>query len=201
MTKDAHEKANAELKRLENMPPMSAESTVSRNYLDWLLAVPWKKKSKEIRDLKFAQQVLEIRSLRPGEDQRTHPGIPGRPAAGAESQGLHSLLCRTSRRRQDLARNVHRQSHRAQVRPAFARRRARRGRNPRPSPHLHRRAARPDHSDDEEGRHCAIPCSCWTKSTRCRWTSAAILRPRCSRCWIRNRTTCSWITIWTSNTI
>ena len=59
MTKDAHEKANAELKRLENMPPMSAESTVSRNYLDWLLAVPWKKKSKEIRDLKYAQQVLE----------------------------------------------------------------------------------------------------------------------------------------------
>ena len=59
MTKDAHEKAIAELKRLENMPPMSAESTVSRNYLDWLLAVPWKKKSKEIRDLKFAQQVLE----------------------------------------------------------------------------------------------------------------------------------------------
>jgi ATP-dependent Lon protease len=59
MTKDAHEKAIAELKRLENMPPMSAESTVSRNYLDWLLAVPWKKKSKEIRDLNFAQQVLE----------------------------------------------------------------------------------------------------------------------------------------------
>jgi ATP-dependent Lon protease len=59
MTKDAHEKATAELKRLENMPPMSAESTVSRNYLDWLLAVPWKKKSKEIRDLNFAQEVLE----------------------------------------------------------------------------------------------------------------------------------------------
>lgn len=59
MTKDAHEKAHAELKRLESMPPMSAESTVSRNYLDWLLAVPWKKKSKEIRDLNFAQKVLE----------------------------------------------------------------------------------------------------------------------------------------------
>src|SRR6202163_2035397 len=59
MTKDAHEKAISELKRLENMPPMSAESTVSRNYLDWLLAVPWKKKSKEIRDLKFAEEVLE----------------------------------------------------------------------------------------------------------------------------------------------
>jgi ATP-dependent Lon protease len=59
MTPDAQEKAMAELKRLENMPPMSAESTVSRNYLDWLLAVPWKKKSKEIRDLKFAETVLE----------------------------------------------------------------------------------------------------------------------------------------------
>ena len=59
MTKDAYEKAMAELKRLENMPPMSAESTVSRNYLDWLLAVPWKKRSKEIRDLPYAQKVLE----------------------------------------------------------------------------------------------------------------------------------------------
>src|ERR1022692_4558753 len=59
MPKDVLEKAMAELKRLENMPPMSAESTVSRNYLDWLLAVPWKKRSKEIRDLKFAEGVLE----------------------------------------------------------------------------------------------------------------------------------------------
>src|SRR5580693_4305503 len=59
MTPDALEKALAELKRLENMPPMSAESTVSRNYLDWLLAVPWKKKSKEIRELKYAEEVLE----------------------------------------------------------------------------------------------------------------------------------------------
>src|SRR5579872_5379134 len=59
MTKDAYDKATAELKRLENMPPMSAESTVSRNYLDWLLAVPGKKKSKEIRELKYAQEVLE----------------------------------------------------------------------------------------------------------------------------------------------
>ncbi len=59
MTKDAHDKAMAELKRLENMPPMSAESTVSRNYLEWLLAVPWKKKSKEIRDLSYAEKVLE----------------------------------------------------------------------------------------------------------------------------------------------
>jgi len=59
MTKDAFDKAMAELKRLEMMPPMSAESTVSRNYLDWLLAVPWKKKSKEIRDSGRAEKILE----------------------------------------------------------------------------------------------------------------------------------------------
>ncbi len=59
MTKDAHEKATQELKRLEQMPPMSAESTVSRNYLDWLLAVPWKKRSREIRDINRAQTILE----------------------------------------------------------------------------------------------------------------------------------------------
>src|SRR5467141_3106687 len=58
MNKEVHEKAIQELKRLELMPPMSAESTVSRNYLDWLLAVPWKKKSKEIRDIKAAEKIL-----------------------------------------------------------------------------------------------------------------------------------------------
>jgi ATP-dependent Lon protease len=58
MPKDVHEKAVTELKRLELMPPMSAESTVSRNYVDWLLAVPWKKRSKEIRDIKAAEEIL-----------------------------------------------------------------------------------------------------------------------------------------------
>jgi len=58
MPKDVQEKAVTELKRLELMPPMSAESTVSRNYIDWLLAVPWKKRSKEIRDIKSAEKIL-----------------------------------------------------------------------------------------------------------------------------------------------
>ncbi len=58
MPKDVFEKAIQELKKLEAMPPMSAESTVSRNYLDWLLAVPWKKKSKENRSIDNAEKVL-----------------------------------------------------------------------------------------------------------------------------------------------
>jgi ATP-dependent Lon protease len=58
MPKEAKEKADQELKRLEAMPPVSAEATVSRNYIDWLLAVPWRKKSKERKDLDHAEQVL-----------------------------------------------------------------------------------------------------------------------------------------------
>jgi ATP-dependent Lon protease len=58
MPKDVEEKAVQELKRLEAMPPMSAEATVSRNYLDWLIAVPWFKKSRESRDLKRAEEIL-----------------------------------------------------------------------------------------------------------------------------------------------
>jgi ATP-dependent Lon protease len=58
MPKDVFDKSIQELKKLEAMPPMSAESTVSRNYLDWLLAVPWKKKSKETRSIDHAEKVL-----------------------------------------------------------------------------------------------------------------------------------------------
>ncbi|HSK08759.1 MAG TPA: endopeptidase La [Vicinamibacterales bacterium] len=58
MPKEVEEKASQELKRLEAMPPMSAEATVSRNYLDWLIAVPWHKKSKESRDLRRAEEIL-----------------------------------------------------------------------------------------------------------------------------------------------
>ncbi len=58
MPKDVLEKSLQELKKLEAMPPMSAESTVSRNYLDWLLAVPWKKRSKEIRSIEHAEEIL-----------------------------------------------------------------------------------------------------------------------------------------------
>ena len=58
MTEEAKEKAMQELHRLEAMPPMSAEGTVSRTYIDWLISVPWKQKSKEIKDLIKAEEVL-----------------------------------------------------------------------------------------------------------------------------------------------
>ncbi|MEP6903656.1 MAG: endopeptidase La, partial [Actinomycetota bacterium] len=58
MTEEARDKAMLEFARLEAMPPMSAESTVSRTYLDWLINVPWNKRSEEINDLAEAEKVL-----------------------------------------------------------------------------------------------------------------------------------------------
>ncbi|REK00551.1 MAG: endopeptidase La [Acidobacteria bacterium] len=58
LPKDAKEKAEQELKRLESMPPVSAEATVSRNFVEWLVSVPWKKKSRELKDLKKAEKIL-----------------------------------------------------------------------------------------------------------------------------------------------
>ncbi len=59
MSKEAREKADSELNKLKMMSPMSAEATVVRNYIDWLVSVPWKKKSKIRRDLSAAENVLE----------------------------------------------------------------------------------------------------------------------------------------------
>ena len=59
MSEDAHEKATNEIQRLEQMPPMSAETTVSRTYIDWLVSMPWKKRSREIKSLKKAEKILD----------------------------------------------------------------------------------------------------------------------------------------------
>ncbi|MCV9965638.1 endopeptidase La [Pararhizobium sp. BT-229] len=60
LSKEAREKADAEVKKLRQMSPMSAEATVVRNYLDWLLGIPWSKKSKVKTDLNHAEKVLEL---------------------------------------------------------------------------------------------------------------------------------------------
>ncbi|MEE2777017.1 MAG: endopeptidase La [Acidobacteriota bacterium] len=59
LPKEVKEKVEQELKRLEAMPPVSAEATVSRNYIDWIVSVPWKKSSRELRDLKRAATILD----------------------------------------------------------------------------------------------------------------------------------------------
>jgi ATP-dependent Lon protease len=59
MSKEAKTKADAELNKLKLMSPMSAEASVVRNYIDWMLSVPWKKKTKVRHDLQLAEEVLE----------------------------------------------------------------------------------------------------------------------------------------------
>ncbi|NIJ42672.1 ATP-dependent Lon protease [Parvibaculum indicum] len=59
LSKEAREKAGAELKKLKQMSPMSAEATVVRNYLDWMLSIPWKKKARVKKDLNAAQEILD----------------------------------------------------------------------------------------------------------------------------------------------
>ncbi len=59
MSKEAEEKASAELNKLKMMSPMSAEASVVRSYIDWMVGIPWKKRSKVKHDLKRAEQILE----------------------------------------------------------------------------------------------------------------------------------------------
>ena len=120
-----------------------------RTYLDWLLAVPWAKRSEERLDPVHAREVLDadheglddvkrriteylaVRKLRSRARHDREPPVGRDPDAD-----------RPAGNRQDLDRRVDRPGDRAAVRPDVARRRARRGRDPRPSPHVHRRAAR-----------------------------------------------------------
>ncbi|MEC8181593.1 MAG: endopeptidase La, partial [Pseudomonadota bacterium] len=59
LSKEAREKAHAELRKLRNMSPMSAEATVVRNYLDWLVGIPWKKRARVKKDIHLAQEILD----------------------------------------------------------------------------------------------------------------------------------------------
>jgi ATP-dependent Lon protease len=153
MTDEAKDKAMIEIRRLEGMPPVSAEAGVSRNYVDWLLAVPWSKASREIRDIRRAEKVLN-------ED---HYGLDKPKERILEFLAVRQLVRKTGGTilcfvgtpgcRQDLARTLHRPRHGTEVRAALPRRGSGRGRNPRSPADLHRRLPGSDHPDDAQGRH------------------------------------------------
>ena len=129
------------------------------------------------------------RPLRPRQGQGTHPGISRGPAARRQAEGADPVPRRPSRRGQDVARAVDRPCHEPQVRAHGAGWRARRGRDPRASPHLHRLDAGQDPAEPGEGRRAqsALPARRGRQDGP--WTSAATPRRPCSRCSIRNRTT------------
>jgi ATP-dependent Lon protease len=166
------EKAEQELKRLEAMPPVSAEATVSRNYIDWLVAVPWTVESKELKDLKRAEEILheDHYGLEKIKD-RILEFLAVRQLVGQTKSSIICFVGPPGVGKSSLAKSIAAATG-PQVRAPVARRRARRGRDPRPPPDLHRRLPGPDHPDDEEGGH-RQPVFCSTRSRRCRWTSAA----------------------------
>ena len=151
MPKEVRDKATAELNKLKLMSPMSAEATVVRNYIDWLVKAPWKKRTKVRTDIAAAQKVLDedhyglekvkeriVEFLAVQQRVQTLKGpilcLVGPPGVGKTSLG------------QSIA-----QVDQPQVRAHEPGRRARRGRDPRPPPHLHRLDARQDHP--EHGAH------------------------------------------------
>ena len=149
MPKEVEEKATQELKRLEAMPPMSAEATVSRNYLDWLIAVPWHKKTKESRDLRRAEEILN-------ED---HYGLEKIKERILEFLAVRALVKKPKATiltfsgppgvgKTSLAKSIARAMNRKFVRLSLGG--VRDEAEIRPPPHLHRRLPRPDHPDEKK---------------------------------------------------
>ena len=194
MSKEAKDKATSELNKLKLMSPMSAEATVVRNYIDWLLKAPWKKRSKVLRDLNKAQTVLDedhyglekvkeriLEYLAVQQRVRKLKGpilcLVGPPGVGKTSLG-QSIARATGRQfvrmslggvRDEAEIRGHRRTYIGSMPGKIVQNLAKVGvRN---------------------------PYSCSMKSTRCRWTSGATRRRRCSRCWIPSRTRLSTITI------
>ncbi len=136
MPKEAKDRALAELKKLKMMSPMSAEATVVRNYVDWMVSVPWKKRTEDQPGSHPGGIHSRGGSLRAGKGEGTDPGIPCRAAAGQEIQRPHPMLGGSAGRGQDLARAVARARDQPHLRAHVAGRRTRRGGDPRPPAHL-----------------------------------------------------------------
>ncbi len=187
MPKEAREKADSELNKLKMMSPMSAEATVVRNYIDWLVSVPWKKKSKIRRDLAQAEKVLEedhyglekvkeriLEYLAVQQRVRKLKGpilcLVGPPGVGKTSIG-RSIARATNRKFSRMSLGGVRDE--AEIRG-------------------HRRTyigSMPGKIIQNLSRVGVVTrCSCSMKSTRWRWISAATPRRLCSKCSIRSRT-------------
>jgi ATP-dependent Lon protease len=149
MPKEVLDKAIQELKKLEAMPPMSAESTVSRNYIDWLLAVPWKKRSKETRSIDYAEKVLNTDHY--GLEKIKERILEFLAVRQLVKNPKGSILCfagppgvgKTS-----LGMSIAKATGRKFVRLSLGRR-SRRGGDSRPSADVHRRAAGADYPAHE----------------------------------------------------
>jgi ATP-dependent Lon protease len=199
MPKEARDKASSELAKLKLMSPMSAEATVVRNYIDWLVKVPWKKRTKVKHDIAAAERVLNedhfgldkvkeriVEYLAVQQRVQTLKGpilcLVGPPGVGKTSLG-QSIARATNRKfvrmslggvRDEAEIRGHRRTYIGSMPGKIVQNMARTG------------VRNPLYLLDEVDKMA--------------WTSAVTPRPRCSRCWIPSRTPPSAITIsrWTS---
>ncbi len=116
LSKEAREKATAEMKKLRSMSPMSAEATVVRNYLDWMLSLPWGKKSKIKKDIGHAEGVLNDDHYGLEKVKERILEYLAVQTARRQDEGTDPVPRRTSGRRQDIARQVDRACDRTRVR-------------------------------------------------------------------------------------
>jgi ATP-dependent Lon protease len=149
---EADKVARKQLKRLRQMQVGSAEYTVVRTYIDWILDVPWRSETTDNMDIAEVRKVLdEDHSGLEKVKKRIVEYLAVRKLK-KDKKGPDPLPHRSSRRGQDLARALRRARARPQVPPHQPRWRARRGRHPRPPPHVRGRAPRPGHPGHEEDR-------------------------------------------------
>ena len=143
---DVRKQADRELSRLEKLPQAAAEHGVIRTYLEWIASLPWGTSTEDNLDLAHAREVLDADhyDIEKVKD-RILEFLAVRKLKPDGSGARDPVLRRPARRRQDVARALDRPRHGPQVRAHQRRRRARRGGDPRPPPHLHRRDAGHDH--------------------------------------------------------
>ena len=150
------DQARKELRRLERMPEAAGEYGMMRTYLDWLVELPWALPEEKPIDIAEARRVLDDDHF--GLEKIKRRILEYLAVRKLAPNGRAPILCFVgpAGRRQDLARPVDREGHRAEIRPGEPRRRARRSRNPRPPAHLHRRAAGQHHPGDPQGRRARL---------------------------------------------
>ena len=197
LPKEAREKAFKELQRFERMAPLSAEATVVRTYLDWILALPWGKSTKDVTRFEAGRSGPGRGPRWAGQAQDPRAGVPGRAPAHRRAEGPHPVPGGPPGRGQDQPGPQRGPRPGPQVRARVAGRRARRGRDPRPPPHLHRRPAGPPGAGPETGRQ-RQPGDPAGRAGQDGRGLPRRPRPRpCWRSWTRSRTTPSATTTWT----